>query len=597
MSPEAWFTLAVVVAIFVALVREIYSPASAMAGGLAVLFLGGSTPLLDEFFPAELAFAGFASKATITIAALYVVAWAVRSTGVVDRMLLKILGGGVGDRRLLARVVGPVAVSSAFLNNTPIVATLAPLIRDWAEARDKAPSRYLMPLSFAAILGGTMTSIGTSTTLVVSGAISNPATFAMKPFSLFEVSAVGIPVAILGGLAVVMLAPKLLPDRVAPSDGVQNSREYAFQMRVEAGGALDGTIVEDAGLRNLAGVYLVRLDRGAETIAPVAPTQVLRGGDQLTFAGRVSNVRDLEQIAGLVSAEEEHYETVETKRAFRFYEAVVGPRSSLAGRTLKEIGFRARYGAAVMAIHRAGERLDTKLGQVPLRSGDVLLLVGPPGAQPEWEAGHDFLLVNSVFDRPKVEPRRAALIFATIVGMVLIAGTGILSILQASLLAVMVLAVTKTIRLSDARDSIDLDVILIVAAALGIGAAVEASGLAALAAESIAELAGGSNQVVALAIVMLGTVLMTELISNAAAASIMIQIALPVAAATGIDPRGAAIAVALMASASFLTPVGYQTNTIVYGIGGYKYTDYWKFGLPISLISFAVTLTMVSLVF
>ena len=289
-------------------------------------------------------------------------------------------------------------------------------------------------------------------------------------------------------------------------------------MRVEAQGALDGLTVEDAALRNLAGVYLVGLDRDEGAIAPVAPSQVLHGGDVLSFAGSLTDVRDLERLDGLATEEQEHVDLVTGAATFRYYEAVIGPESPLVRRTLAETGFRSAYGAAVMAIHRAGVRVDGKLGKVRLEVGDVLLLVGPMGFRREYDSTRDFLLVAPLFVRPAPpEPRRVALVSLVVLAMVVAAGTGLVSILQSSLAAVLVLTVTGVLRLREARDSVDLDVVLVVAAALGIGKAVELSGLAAVAADAISGVAEQLGSVGGLALVMFATIVLTEVISNAAA--------------------------------------------------------------------------------
>ncbi|HEX9888921.1 MAG TPA: SLC13 family permease [Nitriliruptorales bacterium] len=587
MGLEAWLTLAVVAVVVGLLVGELVSPVAAIIGAVVSLLLLG---VLD----AELAFAGFSNRATITIAALYVVARAVRATGAVDLLLARVLGPGDGDRRVLARLVAPVSATSAFLNNTPLVATLAPMIRSWAAARSRPPSRYLMPLSFAAILGGLVTTIGTSTTLVVSGLVTDRG---LEPFGLFEVTPVGLPAAILGGLAIVLLAPRLLPDRESPAGDVAlMGREYTFRLRVAAFGPMDGAAVVAAGLRNLEGVFLSRVDRGGQEIAPVAPDHLLLGGDVLTFVGQVDHVRDLERMAGLESPELEHVERVGADGGHRYYEVVVGATSPLAGQTLKETGFRERYDAAVVAIHRAGERVDAKLGQVQLHVGDVLLVLSDPGFGARWREQRDFLLISEVGARREADPVRSRVV-ALIVGvMVVLAGAGVVPILHAALGAVVALLVTRVMTVGQARDAVDLDVVLIVAGALGLGNAVETSGLAGVVADGIQSVGGSSGGFAALATVLVGTLVLTELISNTAAAALMVPIALDVADRVGADPRGFAVGVAMMASASFLTPVGYQTNTMVYGLGGYRYLDYWRLGLPITISVLGTTLVAVPII-
>lgn len=586
MTADGWVTLAVLAVVLVLLVREFVPPVGAVLGGVIALLLTG---VLD---PAQ-AFAGFSSPATITIAALFVLARAARTTGALQRALGRVLGDGHGDRRVLARLVAPVVGLSAVVNNTPIVATLAPMVRSWAEAHERPASRFLMPLSFAAILGGTLTAIGTSTTLVVSGQLEQ---HGLAPFAFFEITPVGLPTALVGGALLVFGARHLLPDRRGPSDDLTGpDRRYPVRMRVVSFGPVDGRSVADAGLRNLAGVFLAQVERTAGRLAPVAPDDVLLGGDVLTFVGEVDQVRDLNGIDGLESAEDDAVTVERANDGHRYYEAVVGPTSPVAGRTLKEIGFRGRYDAAVLGVHRAGERVEGKLGSVRLHAGDVLLVLADAGFGDRWRDARDFLLLGALDPRPPVHPRNAWIVPATLVAVVATAGTGVLPILHAALAAVAVLVVSRVLTVGQARDAVDLDVVLIVAGSLGLGAAVEVSGLASRAADVALSMGSAAGATGALAVVLLATIVLTEVITNTAAAALMVPVALDVAARVGADPRGFAVGVAVAASASFLTPVGYQTNTMVYGVGGYRYTDFWRLGLPITVAVYAVTLTTVRL--
>ena len=367
---EAALTLLVVALMVAAMARDWVAPAVAVLGADIVLLVAG---VID----APAAFSGFSNPAPITVAALFVVARAVEKTGALRPLITGALGArGGGGRWRLLRLLGPTAASSAFLNNTPIVAMLAPTVADWAEKRGESASRYLMPLSFATILGGTLTVIGTSTNLVVSGLLE---THGQAPIGMFEISAVGLPVAVLGIAIIVALAPRVLPDRrAARRQFAENAREYVVHQVVAPGGPLDGKTVEEAGLRHLQGVFLAEVEREGRVIAPPGPTTVLQGRDRLTFAGRVDLVRDLQAMRGLVSEESKHTDGLDGIE-HTFFEAVVGGSSSLVGTTLKEASFRARFQAAVMAIHRSGERVRAKLGEVKLKEGDTLLLLSDPG--------------------------------------------------------------------------------------------------------------------------------------------------------------------------------------------------------------------------
>ena len=575
LSWEGWFTLAVVLVAVVALVRDWVAPAVAIVGADIVLLVTG---VID----AEAAFSGFSNPAPITVAALFVVARAVEKTGALQPLLHAALGRGRGGRPRLVRLTAPTAAASAFLNNTPIVAMLAPQVADWAEKRGEAASRYLMPLSFATILGGTLTLIGTSTNLVVSGLL---VAHGLPPVGMFEIAAVGLPIAIAGLALIVFLAPRVLPERrAARRQFTEESREYVVHQVVDRGGPLDGRSIEAAGLRQLQGVYLAEVEREeGEVIAPAPPTTTLRGGDRLTFVGRVDLVRDLQATRGLVSEVQEHTDGLDGAE-HTFFEAVVSGSSSLSGKTLKDLSFRSRYQAAVVAIHRAGERVRSKLGDVRLKEGDTLLLLSDPGFANRWRDRGDFLLVSHLGGSPLPSSKRAYFVGAVTLGMVLSAALGLLPILHAALLAGVALILGRALTLGEARNALDIDVLVLIAAAFGIGAAMESSGLSGALAGAIITPVQALGPVAVLVAVTIATVVLTELITNNAAAVLLFPIAISTAQQIGADPRPFAIAIMVAASASFLTPIGYQTNTMVYGLGGYRFGDYARLGAPLTLV-------------
>ena len=351
MPLDAWITLAVVVVTVGVLAAELVAPSVAVLGGVAALLVLG---VIDV----EQGFAGFSNPAPLTVAALYVVAAAVRKTGVLERIVGAVLSSGEragGERSGLARILTPVAGSSAFLNNTPIVAMVAPAVVSWCRRTGQSPSRYLLPISFATILRGTLTLVGTSTNLVVSGLLREAGE---EPLGLFEIGKVGLPVAIAGIALLVVVTPVLLPRRRAPSESLDmDAREFTVEMIVAGDAPPAGQTVSDAGLRNLQGVYLVEIERDGHRIAPVGPDEELSAGDRLVFAGNVDRILDLQSRPGLVSAEEPHFAVVGSTIHRRLFEAVVAGAGALDGATLKDVGFRSRFGAAVLAVHRAGERM------------------------------------------------------------------------------------------------------------------------------------------------------------------------------------------------------------------------------------------------
>ena len=581
MEPDAWLTLAVLVVLVGILVREVVTPAAAMLGALVTLVLiGVAEP--------DVALAGFSSTATATVAGLFVVADALRRHAGVERVLHAGLVGARSERGVLLRLCAPVGTASAVIANTPLVASLAPVVRSWADRTGRSPSRVLMPLSFATILGGLATTIGTSTTLVASGVVQR---VTGEPFSVFEVTPLGLPVAIVGILVLVALAPVLLPERGVVR--TPREREYSFRMVVEEDGPLDGRTIEDAGLRHLDELFVVAIDRGPAGIVASRPDRRLSGGDVLVINGSVEHVRSLPSV-GLRHADAAQVQALGEQT--HLHEVVVGRLSPLVGRTLKDLSFRGRYGAAVLAIDRDGEEVRGKLGTEALQAGDVLLVSAAPEFAERWRDAPEFATVASLEDELSSGTDRSWLVVGVTLGIVLVAGLGVASLVEAVLLACVVLGVTRTIDLRDAIASLDVDVLLIIAAAIGIGGVVEESGLAGVIADRIGDVATATSATVALLLLLVATAVLTEVVTNVASAALMVPIAMSTATIAGVDPRGWAVAVAIGASASFLTPIGYQTNTIVYGLGGYRFTDFWRLGLPIVVTTLATALAVVPLV-
>lgn len=410
---------------------------------------------------------------------------------------------------------------------------------------------------------------------------------------MFELTRVGLPIALVGILVIIVLAPVVVPRRRAPRQEMQEeTREFVVGMDVVGGGPLDGNAVGSGGLRNLQGVFLVEIERDGEVIAPVAPDTVLRGGDRLTFVGRADMIVDLQSTRGLVSREHEHIREFDTHR-HRFFEAVVGATSPLVGKTLKEVGFRGRYQAAVVAIHRAGQRVRAKLGTVRLKVGDTLLLLADTGFQERWQERTDFLLVSGRGGTPPAVTRKAGLVGLIGLGIVVASAAGIMPIVSAALLGAIALVLLGVLTPGEARASVDLDVVLVIAGAFGLAAALDVSGLGGLLAGLVVESFGGLGPVGGLFGIMIATVALKSVVTNNAAAVLMFPIAMSTAAGLGLSQRSFAIGLAVIASASFLTPISYQTNIMVYGPGGYRFGDYARLGVILVAVVVAVALWLV----
>ena len=582
MDGDAVLTIAVLAVMGVGLISNRLSPAAGVLGATGGLFL---LRVID----ADQAFRGFANPAPITIGALYVVAGAVTKTNALQPLVARMLDRGSRTRVSLVRLLTPASAASAFLANTPIVAMLVPAVRGWTERYGRAASRFLIPLSYATILGGAITAIGTSTNLVLGGLLQS---VGYDELEMFELARFGLPLAGAGLVLIVVAAPWLLPER-RDAEAAGEGRSYLVSMAVVAQGAFDGQSVEAGGLRHLQGVFLVEVERQGTVIAPVAPTFVLRGGDRLTFAGRVDLVVDLQAMSGLISAEDPHLEAVDSDD-HTFFEAVVGAASPLTGRTLAEAGFRGRYQAAVVGIHRSGAPVEAKFGQVRLRTGDTLLVLAADGFDERWRNHNDFLLVSRLGGSPPRASRRAPVALAAVVALVVLPAAGVLSVLEAALIAAGAVVVGGLLTPREAREAVDFSVLITIGAAFGLGAALDEAGLAEDLADGIVtgfDFLGDAGVVLG---IVIATMLLTELITNVAAVALVFPVALEAAAQSGLDPRTLALGVAVAASASFLTPIGYQTNTMVYGPGRYRFTDYLRLGVPMSLLTLVLLTTLVA---
>jgi di/tricarboxylate transporter len=589
-SVDSWVTLVVVVISILVFVLDRFSPTLVMGGTVLTLFVLG---VIDD---KEL-LAGFANESLAIVGALYILAGAADVTGAFEGATSRILGGAAPGRTHseLMKVCASSAVASAFIANTPLVAMLAPRVIRWCRRTGRSPSRYLMPLSYAVILGGSMTMIGTSVNIFVNDLVDDAG---LGRLSVFSIVGIGLPLAI-GGIALIVLTgPRLLKDRTTPGETLaQTEREFTIEMTIPPNSPLTGATVAEAGLRNLDGVFLVEVERAEKVIAAVGPDEPLAAGDRLVFVGNLSRVLDLQRVRGLMSAEARHFDDLSRNPQRQFVEAVIAAGSPMVGTSLKAIGFRRRYGAAVVAIHRSSEQLPGKLGDVRLRTGDVLLLLAGPDFSPRYRRHSDFAVVAPLNgDRP-IRREHARIVEMCIVGLIVIAGTGLLSLLQISLLLAFGLVAFKIVTIDDARRFIDANVLLMMATSFGLGLAVEQSGLAAAMAQLIVNSAAPLGNYALLAAVLAATMLITEVISNTAAAALMFPIAIAVAEQAGCDAMPFAVVIIFGASLSFLTPIGYQTNTMVWAMGAYRYSDFARLGAPLTLLVLAATPALVPVFF
>jgi di/tricarboxylate transporter len=572
-SNDALFTIVVVLLTMGALVLPRFAPDLVLMGALTLLLMAG------VLTPAQM-LEGLSNPGLATVGVLFVVTAGLVGTGVTRQIGEWFLGRSRSIATSLLRLMVPVAVLSAFLNNTPVVAMMVPAVEDWARRQNVAVSKLMIPLSYAAILGGTCTIIGTSTNLIINSlAIES----GIESLSFFEIALVGLPCALLGIAFTIISSKWLLPTRPTLVSAHLDPREYAVEMLVDPTSPIVGRTIEEAGLRQLPGAYLAEIERDGEVMPAVAPSVRLRENDRLVFVGIVESVVDLMKTKGLIPAAEQLFKLDAPRQKRCLIEAVVSDRCPIVGRTIREGRFRSNYEAVVLAVARHGERVAGKIGDISLRSGDTLLLEARPSFVQQHYDSRDFLLVSEVARSEPPSHDRAWISIGILAAMVAGVTLGGISMLKAALLAAGLMVLTRCATSERARRSIDWSLLTVIAAALGIGKAMQVSGAAEVIAQTWMSLAG-EDPWAALTVVYITTALFTAFLTNIAAAVLMFPIALSAAAGIEVSPYPFMIAIMMAASTSFATPIGYQTNLMVYGPGGYRFVDYLRIGLPLNVV-------------
>lgn len=586
MPTDAIVTILVILLVLVLLVRGRYGSDLVIVAGVALLMLLGTLPTRD-------ALQGFANEGVATIAVLYVVVMGLSETGAVRMLGTWMMGQTRSPTRAVARIVIPVAALSGFVNNTPLVAMCIPAISDWCKRHRISASRLLIPLSYAAIMGGTMTLIGTSTNLVVYGAWKNA--FPDRSIGMFEIAWVGFPSLVVGIAYLLVCGRWLLPDRAPVLSIGDDARSYHVEMVVDANGPMVGRNIEQAGLRGLPGLYLSDIERENQVLAAVGPEQVLCANDRLLFVGVLDSIVDLHKIRGLQPGTTQVAKIPESKHHRLLVEAVVSDSCPLIGRTVREFGFRSKYNAVVIAVARNGGQIKRKIGEIVFRTGDTLLLEAPHNFVQTQRNSRDFLLVSAVEDSQPILHEKAWVAIGIVAAMVVAVTVGSaygVTMLHAAIVAAGIMLVTRCCTGPSARKSIDWQLLIVIAASLGLGRAMEVSGASSWLADSIISIASG-NPHITLALIYISTMLLTEIVTNSAAAILNFSLAVAVAQSLGVDPKPFAMAVMMAASASFSSPIGYQTNLMVMAPGGYRFSDYLRIGVPLNLLFCAVSILVI----
>ncbi len=578
--------LSTIVFIIIFLYKEIIHPAMVFVVAISFLVITGILT------PKE-ALLGFSNEQIATIALLLIISKIIQKTKIVEYTFSKFLKRNIGYRNFLGRMMLSVSFSSSFLNNTPIVAMLIPYVYDWGKKKNISPSKLLIPLSYASILGGTATLIGTSTNLVVNGLTIESG---LPSLHIFDFAYVGIPAVILGIGYMVLIGHKLLPERKeAISSFLEKKKEYLVETIVGKDSSLIGKTVEKAKLRNLKGLFLVEIIREEDRITPVSPSTILEEGDVLIFAGEVSAVTDLiTSDLGLSFPEAcklENYEKTEV------VEAVIPANSLLINKRVKDTDFRAKYDAAILAVHRNGERLTGKIGEIVLKPGDLLLVLAGKDFWKRVEDTTDIYVVSKIKEIFNIDIRKGLLIFLSFLIAIFLSALKIIPLFSSLLILIAAFVIFKVATYSEIKRGLDLNLIIIAALSLAIGKSMVSTGVAVHLAELINSVVNPFGVIGSLFGIYIITNILTEFITNVAAASITFPIALASATSLSVEPTAFILAVAYGASASFLTPIGYQTNLMVYGPGGYKFKDFIKAGLPLAVIYMVLCIFILKIIY
>ncbi len=569
---------------------------------LAALLALSQLPGNHSFPAARDLLAVFSNPAPLTVGAMFVLSNALERTGVLSRALTRLENvGNLGPRWLLLLMMLGTAAVSAFINNTPVVVVGLPVAIHLANRAGVSASIFLIPLSYASIFGGTCTLVGTSTNILASGLLADAG---RPPIGMFETAAVGLPLTFLGIAYVVLFGPRLLPHRKTLSQDISAGglSEYVVEANVPEGSAAAGKTLNEVGLGPRAGVRLLDVVRADTSLFEPLDSLRLRAGDRLVIAAppeAVANVLSMQDIQLEVAQGDQGQEPVSHEG--HLGEAIVGPLSELAGRSLRDLNFRQRFGLVVLAVHRRGTNLSRGFATIPLQPGDTLLLLGEEASIDLLRGSNELMLL----DRPRVptSAQRAStpLVLGTMAAVIATASLEIVPIAVGAIIGCIFLMVVGAMKPRQAYASVDWGLLFLVYSTLALGVAMEATGTAQYIAGHLATAGADYVSVTWKPFLLLATIfaitsIVTEMLSNNATVVLMMPIALGLAAELGLDPRPFAIAITIAASASFATPIGYQTNTYVYSAGGYRFADFVRIGLPLNVLYFFGAIAIIPLV-
>lgn len=577
------------VLVFVAFIKEWFSPDLVAMGAFVLLLAIG---VLDE----KSALAVFSNPAPIIVSCMFVLSAALERTGTIEALgewFEKL--AGKKELRVLLVLMLIVAVLSAFVNNTPVVVVFMPIVLALARKHDLIASRFLIPLSYAAIVGGTCTIIGTSTNLVASGIAKESG---LDEFGMFEVSKLGIVFVIVTFIYMLLIGRKLLPDRITLSTLFDSSagKEFLTSVIISEESELIGKKISETSLSKIRDFRILEVSRSGKKINSPLKDIIFNSGDQLLVKSRVSGVVDVGGNSGIELGFEGGLglQELQTESAV-LIEGVIGPGSSLVGRSIKELNFREKYDVIILALHRRGVNLRDKFEDVRLAFGDTILVEGAPDKINALSQERDFINLSQSNCRPLRRSKVPFAVGALLLFMVL-AAFKVAPLIVLALGAALLTLFSRCLEPSEAYEAIDWKVIFMIFGMLGLGTALQKVQVIQILADSLTGWALVlKNIYVLIALIYLVTAILTELISNNAVAALLTPVAISVAQAMDLDARPLVVAVMFAASASFSTPIGYQTNTYIYGAGGYKFTDFTRVGIPLTIILWIVSVILIPL--
>lgn len=578
----------VILFLLASLYKRFFGPGFTFVIGITVLGVSG---ILS---PTEI-LRGFANEQIAVIIFLLLIGEIIRKSTLIDSMFNSFFKNTHTYKGFTTRLIFPVAALSSFMNNTPLVAIMMPYVHNWGRKNNIATSKLLIPLSFAAILGGTATLIGTSTNLVVNGMVAEQEIIpGFKSLEIFDFAYVGFPMIIIGGLYLVFFGYKLLPDNTDIKETMtEKTREYIVEVRVNRDSEYHQKTVEEANLRNLKGLFLAEIIRNGITISPVTPQSKLEENDILVFAGNTSTIADMiENNSNLKPAE---LGSFGRRSKTEVVEVFITPNSSLLSKTIKESNFRSKYDSAILAVHRNGEKISGKIGEVKLIAGDLLLLVTGKDFEKRSNDSNDFFVVDKVRSIEKMPTYQSILLIGGLFTSVVLSSLKIVPLFICLLVFIIALLIFKIANPKELYKGLNFNLIFIIALALALGHAMITTGLADLLSSNFLSFLQPFGIIVLLFGIYIVTEALSSVITNIGAVAIMFPITLTLAQQLDVNPKPFVLLIAYAAAASFITPIGYQTNLMVYGPGGYNFKDYMKIGLPLSIIFMIVAVGVLTL--